>query len=64
MIAGKNCGNCAAFSALTRECRRKSPIPVMVQGPDGKPGSLGVYPATDKDGWCAEWLTDEKTALQ
>lgn len=59
MLAGKTCGNCAAFSALTNECRRKAPTAVMIQKPDGEPASIGVFPATSKDRWCGEWLAEE-----
>lgn len=59
MSAKKTCGSCAAFSALTSECRRNAPQPLLMPKPDGKPAIFGVYPATDKDGWCLEWISDE-----
>ena len=58
MIAGKNCSNCDAYSALTSECRRESPRPFPVQAEDGRTAAIGIYPATSKDGWCAQWLQD------
>lgn len=60
MTHGQTCENCAAFSALTSECRRKSPTPVMIQHPGGQPGTMGVYPATLKTSWCCEWLGEQK----
>lgn len=59
MITGKTCANCAAFSALTNECRRHSPAAVLVPQPGGKAGSVGVYPSTGKDGWCFEFVPED-----
>jgi hypothetical protein len=61
MISGKTCENCAAFSALTNECRRKSPVMLPVQHPSGSPAALGMFPATSKERWCCEWLVDQVT---
>jgi len=32
---------------------------VMVQHPSGQPACIGVFPATSKDRWCAEWTEEE-----
>lgn len=64
MMPGKTCGNCAAFSALTNECRRKSPSGVVIAGPNGKPVTLGIFPATEKDRWCHDWKAEEEGSLQ
>lgn len=59
MIPGETCATCKAYSALTSECRRKSPTAVVIpQGP-GQIGIKGVYPATPRDGWCCEWQAAE-----
>ena len=64
MVPGRTCENCAAYSALTNACRRKSPIMVPVQSPSGQGlAAMGLYPATEKDGWCMEWIAEEKTAM-
>jgi hypothetical protein len=49
------CETCRHFAALPKECRAKSPQPVMIQGPMGQPAVLGVFPATKSDNWCGEW---------
>jgi hypothetical protein len=54
----KTCGSCAAFCALKNECRAKSPTPFLINGPEGAPVSVGVFPATRAEGWCAEWRHD------
>lgn len=49
------CGTCKAYSALTKECRRKAPgvwVIVVQKGPI----TLGVFPAADERGWCMEYL--------
>jgi hypothetical protein len=59
MIAGQTCENCAAFSAMTNECRRKAPVMMPVQGPNGQPAAMGLFPATSKERWCGEWMREE-----
>ncbi len=45
------CQDCKYFSALTSECRKNPPVPVMIAGRDG-PHVLGMFPATRADQWC------------
>lgn len=62
MIPGQMCENCAAFSATTKECRRKSPVMVPVPtGPKTVEG-MGIFPFTSKDRWCGEWMPDRPPA--
>jgi hypothetical protein len=63
MIGGRMCENCAAYSALTNECRRNAPKAMPIQSAEG-PSVIGVFPATSKTSWCAEWLADQTPALQ
>ncbi len=60
MMNGETCETCGAFSALTNECRRKSPVMVPVQHPSGQAVAMGLFPATSKDRWCKEWVPDLK----
>jgi hypothetical protein len=64
MIPAKTCENCAAFSALTNECRRKSPTPIMIQHPNAQPATIGVFPATSKERWCMEWTSEISLATR
>jgi len=57
----KTCETCLAFNEPDSECRRKAPVMVPVPAQGLMPGqvgfvSLGMYPATKKDKWCAEHL--------
>ena len=61
MTPGQTCSSCAAYSPLTNECRRKSPTALPIKVGD-RTAALGLYPATAKDSWCAEWL--EERVLQ
>lgn len=63
MTPGKTCETCAAFSALTSDCRRHAPTVLMVQQKNGEPARMGVFPATQSGGWCAEWLDDESKGV-
>lgn len=58
MTPGQNCSNCRAFAALEGQCRRHAPIPVPTPGQGGIL-TYGVWPATNKDNWCGEWLSEE-----
>jgi hypothetical protein len=56
------CSECRAYSPLTNQCRRHAPVMVPVPTPGAPPGTslsaIGLYPATDKDGWCEEFVPD------
>lgn len=59
----QRCGNCRAFNAINHECRRKSPV--MVPLPQmSRVGqlegfkSVGLFPASARDSWCLEWVSD------
>jgi hypothetical protein len=56
----KTCETCAAYSALAKECRAHAPQPVMLQGPNGQSGVVGIFPASKPDNWCAEWRAETK----
>lgn len=66
MKSDQTCQNCAAYYALEHQCRRKAPTPFPVQeqqsalGGGGRVGlrMLGVWPPTQPQFWCAEWLPD------
>lgn len=62
MKAGQTCSNCAAFSALTTECRRKSPTPMPIPGKNGEVRVLKLFPPQEPDNWCYEWVPEQ--ALQ
>ena len=56
------CSDCLAFSiapgndgAMVQECRRKSPLAIMVQTAAGT-GSFGAWPPTRPEMWCCEFL--------
>lgn len=55
MSQSRTCNTCEAFSPLTSECRRKSPVAIFIPTPHGGQAA-GIYPATKKDGWCCEWV--------
>jgi hypothetical protein len=54
-VPGRTCASCAAYCALAKECRAKSPQPVMVPSTTGDMVVLGVWPATRPENWCLEW---------
>lgn len=54
------CSDCAAFSALTKECRRHAPTATIVPGPEGKPLVIGLWPGTKPDNWCMEYVSEKK----
>lgn len=58
MIPGQTCGNCAAFAAMARECRRKSPTAVPIQNDKNQVQSVGFFPETTHDRWCLEYVPD------
>lgn len=48
------CGTCIAFEALSKECRKKSPHPIMLQTGQGVTVA-GVFPVTKEGNWCLEY---------
>lgn len=59
MIPGQTCGNCAAFAAMARECRRKPPTAVPIQNDKNQLQCVGFFPGTTHDRWCLEWRWDK-----
>ena len=53
------CETCAAYSALTKECRAHAPQPVVMTVPSGENGVMGIFPASKYDNWCAEWREEK-----
>lgn len=52
-----SCQQCAAFSALTKECRRHAPEPFPMQGV--RPGDFqvaGIFPGVTASHWCLEFV--------
>jgi hypothetical protein len=60
MTPRQTCQTCAAYSAITHECRLNAPTAVVLQGPTGQPITLGVWPAARAEGWCMQWVADRK----
>ena len=52
-MARPDCSTCAAFNAMTRECRRHAPSPIA-QPVGNELRIVGVYPGTSEAQWCAE----------
>ena len=52
----RTCEACAAFHALEKKCRRKSPAAALIPSSSGKPVSIGFYPGTEAHEWCCEWI--------
>lgn len=52
------CQSCAAYSALTKQCRAEPPQPVMITGANNEPMVIGIFPASPADSWCAQWRTE------
>ena len=61
MSAKQTCEMCDGFSALTSECRRKSPMAFMVNA-GGKLQIIGGWPGTTKDNWCQDFIADSPAA--
>ena len=69
-MANQTCENCAAFQRVgygsTGACRRKSPVAMQVgpsiqyAGGSMPPTINGVWPPTQENQWCLEWVTKEK----
>lgn len=59
MQPGKTCGDCAAFSALTTECRRRAPTALPIPAAGGKVGVVGIFPQTKAESWCLDFLPSE-----
>lgn len=55
MIPGRICGNCSAFSALTKECRANPPVAHLFPGAGGQVINMGVFPSTREENWCNKW---------
>jgi hypothetical protein len=56
----ERCELCRYFKADKESdgglCRRNPPQPFLVpMPPAGRPGPVGVHPATDKKGWCGQY---------
>jgi len=60
MKNSRTCASCGAFAALANECRAKSPQMALVAGPQG-PITLGIFPPTKPENWCAEWRPEQTT---
>jgi hypothetical protein len=48
---------CDGFSALTNECRRKSPQAFILNN-NGKIQIIGGWPGTTKDNWCKDFIVE------
>ena len=55
---GQECGSCACYAPLVKQCRAHPPLAVAVQGNGGQVGAIGIWPATDTENWCGEWRPD------
>ena len=38
-----------------RICRRFPPVPIAMQNPDGRIGTMSAFPLVGVDTWCHEW---------
>jgi hypothetical protein len=55
MTAKNTCEMCAAFSAISSECRRHAPKPFAISQPP-KVVIIGGWPGTIKSNWCEDFL--------
>jgi hypothetical protein len=58
MTEKPSCAICSAFNAMAKQCRRKSPELVTVNGPAGLQ-FMGTWPGTSADHWCLEFIPDK-----
>lgn len=50
------CSSCQHFFALTTQCRRNPPVPVIIgQDSTGAPAVAGMWPAASNADWCGEF---------
>jgi hypothetical protein len=54
----ESCATCKAFNAMTNQCRRKSPVMVPIPVGPARVEAMGLYPATNQNDWCMEYLED------
>lgn len=58
MRGEQTCATCAHFAALPKECRARSPLGIVLQGPNGQPAVMGYFPSTKAENWCGEWRAE------